>query len=71
MKTLEKFGLLDYGNEGTESEFFVIRLKDAHANPALEAYANDAEDSDFEYATEVRELAKRSGRYNLWCKLPD
>lgn len=68
---LAEHGVLDWGEAGSDSEFFVIRLKDEYALPALKAYANAAEDDDFEYATEVRELARRSGRYSEFCKKPD
>jgi hypothetical protein len=65
-----EIGVLDFGRK-PETEFFVVRLKDEHALPALRAYANDAEEDDFEYATEVRGLASRSGKYSAFCKKPD
>lgn len=73
LKVLEEHGLLDWGNEGTESEFFLIRLKDRCARAALDAYANVAEEilGDKEYADEIREMAGRSGPYSPWCKNPD
>lgn len=71
ISVLEENGILDWGTVGTDSEFFLIRLKDKYALPALEAYAAAAEEDDFEWATEVRELAKRSGPYSQWCKKPD
>jgi hypothetical protein len=41
-----------------DSEFFVIRLKDKYAQPALEAYAMAARaDGEQEYANEVAVLA--------------
>lgn len=40
------------------SDFFVIKLRDAFAAPALEAYANAAQSHDPEYAEAVRNLAK-------------
>lgn len=70
LMTLAEHGVLDLGDK-PESEFFVLRLKDEHTLSALKAYANDAEDDDFEYATEVRELARRSGKYNKLCQKPD
>jgi hypothetical protein len=68
---LAEHGVLDWGEVGSDSEFFLIKLKDEYALPALKAYANAAEDDDFEYATEVRDLAHRSGRYSKFCKKPD
>lgn len=68
---LEEVGILDWGEARTDREFFVVRLKDHFALPALKAYAAAAEDHDFEYGTQVRELAMRSGKYSEFCKLPD
>ena len=70
LMTLAEHGVLDWGDKA-ESEFFVIRLKDQHAFPALKAYASDAEEEDFEYASEVRDLARRSGGFSPFCKKPD
>ena len=64
LETLERNGIIDWGNAGSESEFFLLRLKDQFAEPALKAYADAAEDFDFEFASEVRELRRRSGRYS-------
>lgn len=56
LKTLCEAGVLDYGN--TEStDFFVIRLKDKYAAPALDAYGSEAEYDDKEYAKEIFALA--------------
>lgn len=67
---LLRAGVLDWG--GTpETEFFVIRLKDAHARPALVGYANDAMMTDQEYARDVIQLADRSSSGNPHCKAPD
>jgi hypothetical protein len=71
LRLLEKLGILDWGEAGTDAEFFLIRLKDEFSTPALMAYAAAAEDLDFEYASEVREMARRSGKYSPFCKLPD
>jgi hypothetical protein len=70
IQTLEKAGILDWGNT-LESEFFVMRLKDKHAAAALHAYAADADDDDREYGDEVRRLAMRAGRNHPLCKRPD
>lgn len=64
-------GVLDWGDAGTESEFFVIRLKDQYAQDALAAYAQAARASDPEWAEEIDEMVGRSGPANRWCKYPD
>ncbi len=71
IRTLDRAGLLDWGNSNTESEFFLIRLKDKYASEALEAYANEAGKDDPEYADEIRKLADRAGPKSSWCKRPD
>jgi hypothetical protein len=68
---LEEEGILDWGREGTEAEFFLIRLKDMFAASALFSYAESAMLHDPEYADEVYALAARSGPENPFCKLPD
>lgn len=70
IQTLEKAGILDWGNT-VDSEFFLIRLKDRHAAAALHAYAGDAYHHDREYAIEVEEMANRSGQHHRSCKAPD
>lgn len=52
---------VDFG-EQDDNAFFVIRLKDQFAAPALIAYAREAMQWDREYASEVVELAMRSMR---------
>jgi hypothetical protein len=54
---LQRAGVLDYGI-GPDADFFVIRLKDKYAAPALAAYAMAAYEHDPEYAMEVLNLAK-------------
>lgn len=71
LKTLEDAGLLDWGEQGTESEFFLLRLKDEYADEALRAYAKVALMDDPEYANEVMSLARRAGPNNPFCKRPD
>lgn len=56
---------------GEPNEFFVIKLKDRHAQVALDAYADSVERADPEYAAEVRDLADRAGERSLFCKEPD
>jgi hypothetical protein len=74
LRTLETNGMLEWGDPGSENEFFVIMLKDIYAAAALKAYAtailNDG-DGDEEYADEVLHLAKRAGPNSGWCKKPD
>jgi hypothetical protein len=48
---------IDYG-ESLETDFFVIRLKDKYAGPALRAYAEAAKADDPEYAAEIDALAE-------------
>ena len=69
---LQDAKMLDYGMRGTESEFMVIRLKDKYARKALAEYAQAAaDDGDVEYATEIMDMALRSGAFSRWCKKPD
>lgn len=60
--TLKDFGLLDFGDT-PETDFFVIRLKDKYAAPALAAYAYAAMRDDPEYAAEVSELARMAAKH--------
>lgn len=56
--------VIDLGRVGSDSEFFVIRLKDKHARAALEAYAQSCiDDGDHEFGYEVREMAERAKRF--------
>ena|ERR1700722_10570140 len=72
IEVLERNGILDWGNRGTESEFMVIRLKDKWAPAALAPYATAAElDGEWEYAKDIRDMATRAGPSNPWCKKPD
>lgn len=43
LAVLNKLGLVDRGETGTEGEFFVLRLKDEFALPALQGYATAVE----------------------------
>ena len=57
LEILRRHNILDLGNT-PDSEFFVIRLKDENAAPALLAYAHAAhEHGDSEFAQEVGDLA--------------
>ena len=71
IKTLDDAGILDWGVQGTEAEFMVIRLKDKYAKEALWAYGNEADKDDHEYAAEIFEMAYRSGSNSPFCKKPD
>lgn len=68
---LEATGILDWGNVGSESEFFVIKLRDKNASHGLHGYAAAALRDDLEYANEVTALALRSGANHPNCKQPD
>jgi hypothetical protein len=56
---------------GQEHEFFVIMLKDKHAQKALEAYAISISVDDPEFGAEVFELADRAGPNSPFCQDPD
>lgn len=69
---LEKEGLIEWGKPNTEGEFFVIKLRDAFAEPALVMYANTAMMAgEKAYAQDVKDLADRSGQHSPFCKRPD
>lgn len=53
---------VDFGDT-LDSDFFVIRLKDKYAGPALTAYANAAAKDDPEYAAEISALAWAAQRH--------
>ncbi|MEQ1698123.1 MAG: hypothetical protein ABL901_20010 [Hyphomicrobiaceae bacterium] len=57
---LDALGIIDKGARGESDEFFVIKLKDKYAGPALVAYANAAVDDDKEWAMQVLALASRA-----------
>lgn len=71
LDTLEEVGVLQWGRTGSEDEFFLLKLKDRHAKPALEAYAASILPHDMEFSDEVAELAKRAGIDSPFCKEPD
>jgi len=69
---LEHFGIIEWGEPGTEGEFFVIKLRDEFAEPALFGYAKGAHNGgEVAYASEVAQLALRAGRHSPFCKKPD
>jgi hypothetical protein len=59
---LRAAGLLDFG-ETPDTDFFVIRLKDKYAAPALIGYAAAASVDDKEYADEILDLAAKATRH--------
>lgn len=71
LDTLESVGVLEWGRTGQSDEFFLIKLKDRFAAPALLAYAEAIDGDDSEFAGEVRDMAMRSGTHNPHCKMPD
>ena len=62
---------VEWGCVGAPDEFWLIKLKDRFAQGALRAYADEAQESDPEYAQAVLELAQRSGPDSPFCKTPD
>lgn len=52
---------IDYGSK--ETDFFVIRLKDSYAEPALRAYAKASRHDDPEYAADIEKLAALAKRH--------
>jgi hypothetical protein len=62
---------VEFGRVGDPDEFFLIKLKDVHAEPALESYAKSAMLVDEKYGEEVLSMAGRSGTNHPLCKLPD
>lgn len=66
---------VEFGNVGSENEFFVIKLKDIHADAALHAYAKDVLDNGKPehqpYAGQIIEMANRAGVVHPHCKNPD
>lgn len=62
---------VEFGIAGSPDEFWLLKLKDEHAEAALYAYAGHALPKDPEYAAEVAGLARCAGRNSLFCKTPD
>ena len=71
LEALQQAGVLEWGCVGEPDEFFLIKLKDRYAAPALLAYAEAIDGDDSEFAAEVRNMAMRSGTHNPLCKNPD
>lgn len=71
IETLESLGLLEWGEVGSENEFFLIKLKDRSAAAGLRGYAIDARGYDPEWYREINTLADRAGPHSPFCKTPD
>lgn len=67
--TIRPHHAVDFGDTAS-TDFFVIRLKDKYAAPALAAYAMAAYEDDPEYAMEVLNLSKQAAE-NPHRKRPD
>lgn len=62
---------VEWGFLGAIDEFFVIKLRDKHAQAALNAYVDSVREEDPEFAAEVQTLANRAGKDSPFCKDPD
>lgn len=71
MSVLEEAGALEFGRVGDHDEFLVIKLKDINAPGGLAGYANKADETDKEWADEVRSMIPRAGINSPYCKIPD
>lgn len=56
---------------GSRDEFFVLMLKDRHAEAAMRAYAESIRSEDPEFASDLDAVAARSGPNHPNCKQPD
>src|ERR1700739_1538607 len=57
IRLVDREGLIDWGPPGSDSEFFVMRLKDRHSHRGLNSYADDAlATGDKEYSQQVFEM---------------
>lgn len=72
LAVLEKAGVLEWGQKGSETEFFLIKLRDIYAPDALLAYAKAAiAGGDSQFGAQVWDLAARSGIASPHAKRPD
>jgi hypothetical protein len=62
---------VEFGRVGDPDEFFLIKIKDIHAEVALEAYGTSASLIDEKYGDAVLQMATRAGTNSPYCKLPD
>ncbi len=69
---LMEAGVIEWGEPGTEGEFFVIKLRDINADVTLLTYARSAaHHGDAELGRDVEGLVLRSGPQSPFCKKPD
>lgn len=70
---LEELGILDWGPAGTESEFFVMKLRDRYAGAGLRGYMDAVQylGGDREYFDDLRTLEQHAGQNSPFCKKPD
>lgn len=61
---------VDWGLKGSDSEFFLLRLKDKYAPHALHAYASAAAEDDEEWGMQVAQMAARA-EHHPGKKRPD
>lgn len=71
VKLLEEEGVIEWSVPETETEIFVLKLRDRHAGAALYAYSQSALMHDDQYANDVFQLARRAGPKSPFCKDPD
>lgn len=71
LDVLTKAGVIEWGVVGEEDEFFVMKLKDINAPGGLSGYADKADETDREWADEVRSMLARAGTNSPFCKVPD
>lgn len=60
---LENPQCVDWGSKGSDSEFFLLRLKDKYAEPALLAYADAAADEDGVWSRRIYAMADRAANH--------
>lgn len=71
LEVLNKAGVIQWGLIGEPDEFFVMKLKDINSPGGLAGYATEADKTDPELATEVRDMLPRAGINSPFCKKPD
>lgn len=63
---------VEFGEIGTENEFFVVKLKDVYSRRTLLTYAQEVHiDGNTELGIKVDRLACRAGINHPNCKKPD
>jgi len=63
--------LIEFGEPGSENEFFTVKLKDRNSPAALAAYSGRIHAKDPGMADDVFQLIERAGQNHLSCKDPD